>query len=132
MTNAKGGSVFFAGAGGIMMSSLALLTNDAGYKTFGSDRARSALTDRLEESGIVMYFSHSAENIAPDCRAFIYTVAISEDNPEYVEAKRRDIPCISRADYLGYIMTEYKNRVGVAGMHEKSSCTSMCAQIFLT
>ena len=131
MTNAKGGSVFFAGAGGIMMSSLALLTKDAGYKTFGSDRARSALTDRLEDSGIVMYFSHSAENIAPDCKAFIYTVAISEDNPEYVEAKRRDIPCISRADYLGYIMTEYKNRIGVAGMHGKSTVTSMLAEIFL-
>ena len=131
MINAQGGSVFFAGAGGIMMSSLALLTKGAGYRTFGSDRARSALTDRLEESGVVMYFSHSAENIAPDCRAFIYTVAISEDNPEYVEAGRRGIPRISRADYLGYIMTEYKNRIGVAGMHGKSTVTSMLAEIFL-
>ena len=131
MTSSIGGSVFFAGAGGIMMSSLALLTKDAGIKVFGSDRAKSALTDKLEESGIVMYFSHSAENIAPDCKAFIYTVAISEDNPEYVEAQRRGIPCISRADYLGYIMTEYKNRIGVAGMHGKSTVTSMLAEIFL-
>ena len=62
----------------------------------------------------------------------MYTVAVSPDNPEYARAQREGIPCISRADYLGYIMTEYKNRVGVAGMHGKSSCTSMCAQIFLT
>ena len=113
------------------MSSLALLTKEAGYMVYGSDRAKSALTDRLENSGVVMYFSHSAENIAPDCKAFIYTVAISEDNPEYLEVQRRGIPCISRADYLGYIMTEYKNRIGVAGMHGKSTVTSMLAEIFL-
>ena len=131
MTSAIGGSVFFAGAGGIMMSSLALLTKDAGYEVYGSDRAKSALTDRLENSGITMYYSHSAENIAPDCKAFIYTVAISEDNPEYLEVQRRGIPSVSRADYLGYIMTEYKNRIGVAGMHGKSTVTSMLAEIFL-
>ena len=131
MNSGAGGSVFFAGAGGIMMSSLALLTKLAGYKVSGSDRARSPLTDKLEEGGIKLYFSHSEDNLPEDCVAFIYTVAISEDNPEYVAAISRGIPTISRADYLGYIMTEYKNRIGIAGMHGKSSVTSMCAQIFI-
>lgn len=131
MDNGHGGSVFFAGAGGIMMSSLSLLTKLAGYKVSGSDRSRSPLTDKLEDSGITLHFSHSEDNLPDDCIAFIYTVAISEDNPEYIAAHRREIPAISRADYLGYIMTEYKNRIGIAGMHGKSSVTSMCAQIFL-
>jgi hypothetical protein len=61
----------------------------------------------------------------------VYTVAISEDNPEYVAAHARGIPCVSRADYLGALMTGYTRRVGVAGMHGKSTCTSMCAQILL-
>ena len=124
--------VFFLGAGGIMMSSLALLTKRAGFSVSGSDRTRSSLTATLEEAGIEMFYSHDEGNIGDNCGAVVYTVAVSPDNPEYARAQREGIPCISRADYLGYIMTEYKNRVGVAGMHGKSSCTSMCAQIFLS
>ena len=61
----------------------------------------------------------------------VYTVAISPDNPEYAYACKEGIPCVSRADYLGYIMMGYMHRVGIAGMHGKSTCTSMCAQIFV-
>lgn len=132
MRKASKGEIFFLGAGGIMMSSLALLTKKMGFSVRGSDRSRSALTDKLENAGIEMFYSHSEANLGEKCGAVIYTVAVSPDNPEYARAQREGIACISRADYLGYIMTEYKSRVGVAGMHGKSSCTSMCAQIFLT
>ena len=131
MRSAAQKDVFFLGAGGIMMSSLALLTKRAGFSVKGSDRAESALTDKLREAGVEMFFNHSESNLGDHTGAVVYTVAISPDNPEYVRAQRENIPCISRADYLGYMMTEYKYRVGVAGMHGKSSCTSMCAQIFL-
>ena len=123
--------IFFLGAGGIMMSSLALLTARAGCSVRGSDRARTALTEKLEAADIEIFYSHSESNLGDNCGAVVYTVAVSPDNPEYARAQRENIPCISRADYLGYIMTEYKNRVGVAGMHGKSSCTSMLSQIFL-
>ncbi len=131
MSSSSDKVIFFLGAGGIMMSSLALLTRRAGFAVRGSDRARSALTDKLEAAGIEMFYSHAASNLGENCGAVVYTVAVSPDNPEYARAQRENIPCISRADYLGYIMTEYKNRIGVAGMHGKSSCTSMLAQIFL-
>lgn len=123
--------IFFLGAGGIMMSSLALLTGRAGFSVKGSDRTRSALTDKLEAAGIEMFYSHAEDNLGDNCGVLVYTVAVSPDTPEYARAQREGIHCISRADYLGYVMTEYKNRVGVAGMHGKSSCTSMLAQIFL-
>ena len=132
MASSRNKTVFFLGAGGIMMSSLALLTKKAGFSVSGSDRARSALTEKLEDAGIETFYSHSEANLGDNCGAVVYTVAVSPDNPEYARAQREGIPCISRADFLGYIMTEYKNRVGVAGMHGKSTCTSMCAQIFLT
>ena len=132
MAECQNKTVFFLGAGGIMMSSLALLTARAGFETRGSDRAVSALTQKLEWAGVAMFYEHTESNLGENCGAVIYTVAVSPDNPEYARAQRENIPCISRADYLGYVMTEYKNRVGVAGMHGKSSCTSMCAQIFLT
>ncbi len=131
MTASEKKEIFFLGAGGIMMSSLALLTKRAGYITRGSDRSRTALTDKLEAAGIEMFYGHSEENLGENCGAVVYTVAVSPDNPEYARAQREGIPCISRADYLGYIMTEYKNRIGIAGMHGKSTCTSMCAEIFL-
>ena len=127
----QGGSVFFIGVGGVMMSSLALLTARAGLPVLGSDRARTAVTDALEAEGIRVLYGHEAENIPEDCGLTVYTVAISEDNPEYRATLERGIPCVSRADYLGALMTDYIRRVGVAGMHGKSTCTSMCAQILL-
>ena len=81
--------------------------------------------------GITVLYGHAAENLPPHCGLVVYTVAISEDNPEYTEAQRRGLPCVSRADFLGALMTGYRRRVGVAGMHGKSTCTSMCAQILL-
>lgn len=123
-------SVYFIGIGGINMSSLAHVTQDMGYRVGGSDRVRTELTERLERQGIEINYCHSREN-AVGYDAFVYTVAISPDNPEYLYALEKGLPCISRADYLGYIMTHYKTRVGVAGMHGKSSCTSMCAETLI-
>ena len=42
-------SVFFIGAGGINMSSLAIITKNRGFRVGGSDRTRTALTERLEK-----------------------------------------------------------------------------------
>ncbi len=124
-------SVFFIGVGGVMMSSLALLTLRSGHPTYGSDRAETAVTASLAEDGIRVRYGHDATNLPADCGLVVYTVAISPDNPEYVAAAERGIPRVSRADYLGALMTDYRHRIGVAGMHGKSTCTSMCAQILL-
>ena len=123
-------SIFFIGIGGINMSSLAHISHLRGYRVGGSDRTRTSLTEKLASQGIEISYDHDAKNVE-DYDAVVYTVAISPDNPEYVRAHERGIPCISRADYLGYIMTGYKNRIGVSGMHGKSTCTSMCATVFM-
>ena len=124
-------SVFFIGVGGVNMSSLALITKARGFLVGGSDRTKTEVTERLEQKGIAVVYSHEAEHVeAYD--AVVYTVAISPDNPEYVRAKERGIPLISRSDYLGYLMTGYENRIGISGMHGKSTTTSMCAQIFMS
>ena len=122
--------IFFIGIGGINMSSLAELSSKRGYRVGGSDRTRTALTERLEQNSISVFYGHHRENLK-GYDAVVYTVAISEDNEEYLEAKRLGLPLISRADYMGYIMSGYKRRVGVSGMHGKSTCTSMCAKIFM-
>lgn len=128
---ARGGSVYCIGIGGVMMASLAILTARAGFRVSGSDRSLSDTTRRLEREGIRVFPSHDASQLPPDCGAVVYTVAISEENPEYRAAGERGIPRFSRADYIGWLMTGYRHRVGVAGMHGKSTCTAMCTQVFL-
>ena len=123
-------SIFFIGIGGVNMSSLALISHKRGYKVGGSDRTETAVTKSLEENGLEVFYGHDAENISK-YDAVVYTVAISEDNPEYLRANEQGIPCISRADFMGYLMTGYSRRIGISGMHGKSTCTSMCASVFM-
>ena len=123
-------SIFFVGVGGINMSSLAHVSLVSGMKVGGSDRVRSHLTERLEREGVEIVYSHAQNNL-DGYEALVYTVAISDDNPEYVRAMREGIPCISRADYMGYLMMAYSRRIGVSGMHGKSTCTSMCASVLI-
>lgn len=122
--------IFFIGVGGVSMSSLAHITKMRGFEVAGSDRRRSRLTEQLEACGITVFEGHSAENVG-GFDAAVYTLAIGEDNPEYVRARELGIPVISRADYLGYVMSGFERRLGVSGMHGKSSCTGMCAAIFM-
>ena len=123
-------SLFFIGIGGISMSSLAQISLLEGYRVGGSDRNDNSQTKHLAALGAEIFRGHAAEHLT-GYDAVIYTVAIGEDNPEYVAAVERGIPVISRADYLGYLMMRYRHRIGVAGMHGKSTCTAMCAHIFL-
>ena len=123
-------SVYFLGIGGITMSSLAHVTHVHGFKVGGSDRTLSPLTDRLAAEGIEIFEGHRREQLE-GYDALVYTVAVSEDTPELVYARERNIPIISRSDYLGYLMRSYTRRVGLAGMHGKSTATSMTTEVFL-
>jgi len=121
--------LFFAGIGGVSMSSLAHISHLRGHTVTGYDRTPSALTAQLEEMGITVWYENDPSHVS-DADALIYTVAIPDTLPEYREALRRGIPVISRADYLGYIMCGYRTRIGVCGMHGKSTTTSMLECIF--
>ncbi len=123
-------SLFFIGIGGISMSALAEISVAAGYLVGGSDHSENAQTLALKKKGVPVFSKHDEANISY-YDAVIYTVAIGADNPEYLAAKKAGKPLISRADYLGYLMVSYRHRIGVAGMHGKSTSTAMCAQIFL-
>ncbi len=127
---ARAKNLFFVGIGGISMSSLALVCRRQGFHVSGSDRAYSSLTERLESEGILVVHEHRAENIE-GADAVIYTGAVDFTNPELRAATEKNIPVIYRADLLGHMMRDYKHRVGVSGMHGKSTCTSMIAHLFI-
>ncbi len=120
--------LFFIGIGGIHMSSLALWARERGFAVSGSDNAENENVQRLRREGVRVFPGHDAAHLA-DTDAIVYTLAIGADNPEYCEARRRGIPLFSRADYLGYLMSEYPTRIGVAGSHGKSTTTAMLAEI---
>ena len=123
-------AIYFLGIGGITMSSLAHITHIHGVKVGGSDRSISPLTERLKNEGIEVFEGHRAAQL-DGYDALVYTVAVSADTPELVRAKAEGLPVISRSDYLGYIMRSYTNRVGLAGMHGKSTATSMTTEVFM-
>ncbi len=121
-------NLFFDGIGGISMNSLAHISALRGHTVAGYDRSPSPITKRLEEAGITVYYEPDEAHMV-GCDALIYTVAMSQDNPEYRYAGTHKIPRISRSDYLGYIMSGYEERIGVSGTHGKSTTTGMIARI---
>lgn len=121
-------NLFFDGIGGISMNSLAHISVLRGHHVSGYDRSPSPITRRLEQAGITVYYEADAVHMQ-NCDALIYTVAMGDDNPEYRYAGVHEIPRISRADYLGYIMSGYRERIGVSGTHGKSTTTGMVARI---
>lgn len=124
-------SVYFVGIGGISMSGLAEILADAGFTVSGSDRSRSALTDMLESKGINVFYGQRAENITDNIDCVVFTSAIGRDNPEYMAAHEKKIPCLTRAELLGQIMKNYATPIAVSGTHGKTTTTSMISEILL-
>ena len=124
------GRLFFIGIGGVHMASLAIFSQKRGFFVGGSDRAESEATARLCRAGIEVRIGHD-EAAIEGYDAVIYTLAIDPENPEYRAAVERGLPLFSRADYLGYLMSLYPRRIGVAGSHGKSTVTAMLAEIFV-
>ncbi|MBR6918553.1 MAG: UDP-N-acetylmuramate--L-alanine ligase [Clostridia bacterium] len=122
--------IFFVGIGGISMCSLAFISKLRGHDVAGYDRTPSNITRDLESKGIPVYYENDEAHI-DGADLVVYTVAIPEDTPEYKAALERGIPCVSRADYLGYLMSGYRESIGVSGMHGKSTTTSMLEKIFV-
>jgi len=115
----------FVGIGGIGMSGIAELLANLGYRVSGSDARRSDITDRLAALGVQVMAGHEARHVG-DADVVVVSSAIAGDNPEVVEARRRHIPVIPRAEMLAELM---RLRVGiaVAGAHGKTTTTSMIA-----
>ena len=113
------------------MSGLAEILLDEGFTISGSDSKESDLTKHLEARGIQIFYGQKASNIIPGIDLVVYTAAIHEDNPEFAEAKSKNLPMLSRAELLGQIMDNYENSIAVAGTHGKTTTTSMISQILL-
>jgi UDP-N-acetylmuramate--alanine ligase len=117
----------FIGIGGIGMSGIAEILLSLGMKVSGSDLRRGPLTDRLAQLGATIYEGHQAANVA-GATVVVTSSAVSADNPEVVEARTRKIPVIQRAEMLAELM-RLKYGIAIAGMHGKTTTTSMVAAV---
>lgn len=124
--------VHFIGIGGISMSGLAEILLSRGFTISGSDSQSSPLTNHLESLGAAIYYGQRAGNIKDGIDLVVYTAAIREDNPEFVEVHRRNIPTLSRAELLGQLMLNYQIPIAISGTHGKTTTTSMVSEILLT
>ena len=117
----------FIGIGGIGMSGIAEILLNLGMKVSGSDLRRTPVTDRLAELGAAIYQGHDAGNVA-GATVVVTSSAVGAANPEVVEAQARKIPVIQRAEMLAELM-RLKYGIAIAGMHGKTTTTSMVASV---
>jgi len=122
--------IHFVGIGGIGMSGIAEILLDQNFAVSGSDRALSEVTERLQKLGAIISEGHAAKNIAGDVDALVYSSAVQPENPELLEAHRRKIPVIRRAEMLAEVM-RLKYGIGIAGTHGKTTTTSMISLVLM-
>jgi UDP-N-acetylmuramate--alanine ligase len=119
--------IHFLGIGGIGMCGLAELLHAQGYRVSGSDLAEGATVERLRRLGIPVTRGHDAANVG-EADVLVYSSAIRGTNPELLEAERRKIPVIPRAEMLAEVM-RLQDGIAVAGTHGKTTTTSLIAHV---
>src|SRR5512136_988082 len=119
--------IHFVGIGGIGMSGIAEVLLNLGYSISGSDLMESDTTQRLSSMGARIHYGHRESNLA-DADVVVTSTAVKTNNPEVLEAHRRGIPVIPRAEMLAELL-KMKFSIAVSGSHGKTTTTSMISTV---
>ncbi len=125
---AKTELIHFIGIGGIGMSGLALIMKGKGFRVQGSDISINKNIERLKKEKIKVLIGHKKQNINK-ATILVVSSAIKKNNPEMLEAKKKQLPIYKRGEMLANIVSLTKNIV-VVGSHGKTTTTSLIASIF--
>lgn len=116
--------VHFIGIGGVGVSAIAEILHARGFSVSGSDAKSSPLTDALVKKGITVHIGHDPAWVN-GADMVVYTTAVDFTHPELARAAELNIPCISRPDMLGEVMSHYSISIAVSGAHGKTTTSSM-------
>lgn len=119
--------VHFVGIGGVGMSGIAEILIALGFRVSGSDLRNSETVQKLQSMGAKIWVGHNSDHLEK-ADVVVFSSAVREDNPEIVAAHQRRIPVIPRAEMLAELM-RMQTSIAVAGMHGKTTTTSMIASI---
>ena len=125
---AKTEIIHFIGIGGIGMSGLSLIMKGKGFKIQGSDLSLNKNVERLKKEKIKIFIGQKKQNLK-NATIVVISSAIKKNNPEMLEAKRKNLPIITRGEMLAHIVSLMKNIV-VVGSHGKTTTTSLITSIF--
>lgn len=120
-------NIHFVGIGGIGMSGIAEVLLNLGYTISGSDLSQSDITQRLAVLGANIFAGHDASHLG-DADVAVTSTAVKSNNPEVLEAQRRGIPVIPRAEMLAELL-KMKFSIAVSGSHGKTTTTSMVSTV---
>lgn len=110
------------------MSGIAEVLLNLGLTVTGSDLSQQEVTTRLSNLGAKVFVGdHSAENVG-NADVVVVSSAIGPKNPEILEARRKSIPVIPRAEMLAELM-RLKYGIAIAGSHGKTTTTSLVSTV---
>lgn len=118
----------FIAIGGIGQSALAKILLLEGKKVSGSDISKSKYVKNLEKLGAKIFIGHCGDNIVGS-PVVVISSAIKDDNPELIEAKKRNLKIIHRSDLLKIISDNYPCFLGFSGTHGKTTTSGLCAYL---
>src|SRR5210317_953859 len=96
---AKSEIIHFIGIGGIGMSGLSLIMKGKGFRVQGSDISSNKNIERLKKDKIKITIEHKKQNINK-ATIVVVSSAIKKNNPELIEAKKKQLPIYKRGQIL--------------------------------
>ena len=100
-----------------------------GHSVSGSDLQSSPVLERLDSLGIRTFIGHDPSNVG-EAEIVAFSTAVSASNVELVEARRRGIPTLTRAEVLAAICRT-RRTLAVSGTHGKTTTTAMLAAVLV-
>lgn len=120
--------IHFVGIFGSGMSAIAQYLKWNSIHVTGSDRSlNSASTDSIQKKLISIgcaIFPQDGSGITDETSVIVLSSAIEDSNPDYQQAKKRNIPVFHRSEVLASIV-ETKKTIAVAGTNGKSTVTGL-------